>query len=332
MQTEPAFPHLLQTYFTERLMHQRQASPHTIASYRTTFCLLLQFAQQRLHKAPSRLSLADLDAPLLSAFLEHLEQARGNRASSRNARLAARHSFFHYAALYAPQYSALIHRVLAIPSKRTEQTDIAVLTRPEIEALLAAPSPATWTGRRDRTLLLIAVQTGLRVSELTGLQCHDVVLGAGAHVHCSGKGRKERCTPLRQDAAAAVRVWLRERQGSPVAPVFPNARGGALRRDGVAYLLAKHVATARQHCDSLQHKRVTPHVLRHTAAMELLQHGVDRAVIALWLGHESVETTQRYLHASLELKEQALAKTTPLNVAPGRYRPDDQLLAFLKGL
>jgi len=332
MQTEPAFPHLLQAYFTERLMHQRQASPHTIASYRSTFCLLLQFAQQRRHKAPSHLSLAALDTPLLSAFLEHLEQARGNWASSRKARLAALHSFFHYAALSAPQSSALIHRVLAIPSKRTEQTDIAFLTRPEIEALLEAPSSATWTGRRDRTLLLIAVQTGLRVSELTGLQCQDVVLGAGAHGHCSGTGRKERCTPLRQEAAVAVRAWLRERQGGPVDPVFPNASGGVLSRDGVAYLLAKHVATARQHCDALPHKHVTPHVLRHTAAMELLQHGVDRAVIALWLGHESVETTQRYLHASLELKEQALAKTAPLNVAPGRYRPDDQLLAFLKGL
>lgn len=332
MQTETSFPHLLQAYFTERLMHQRQASPHTIASYRTTFCLLLQFAQQQLHKAPSSLSLADLDAPFLSAFLEHLEQARGNSASSRNARLAALHSFFHYAALYAPQYSALIHRVLAIPSKRTEQTDIAFLTRPEIEALLAAPSQATWSGRRDRMLLLIAVQTGLRVSELTGLRGQDVMLGAGAHVHCTGKGRKERCTPLRQEAAAALRLWLRERQGGPGDPVFPNARGGALSRDGVAYLLAKHVTTAQQHCHLLQHKRVSPHVLRHTAAMELLLHGVDRAVIALWLGHESVETTQRYFHASLELKEQALAKMTPLQVPLGRYRPDDQLLAFLKGL
>src|SRR2546430_12439262 len=229
MQTETSFPHLLQAYFTERLLHQRQASPHTIASYRTTFCLLLQFAQQQLHKAPSSLSLADLDAPFLSAFLEHLEQERGNSASSRNARLAALHAFFHYAALYAPQYSALIHRVLAIPSKRTEQTDIAFLTRPEIEALLEAPSPATWTGRRDWTLLLIAVQTGLRVSELTGLQCQDVVLGAGAHVHCSGKGRKERCTPLRQGAAAAVRVWPRERPRGPVDPLVSHARRGALR-------------------------------------------------------------------------------------------------------
>src|SRR2546427_12358740 len=204
MQTEPSLPRRLRAYFTERLIHQRQASPHTIASYRSTFCLLLQFAQQRLHKAPSHLSLVDLDAPLLSAFLEHLEQARGNCASSRNARLAALHSFFHYAALYAPQYSALIHRVLAIPSKRTEQTDIAFLTRPEIEALLEAPGSATWTGRRDRTLLLIAVQTGLRVSELTGLQCQDVVLGAGAHVLCSRKGRKERVPPPRPRGAAAV--------------------------------------------------------------------------------------------------------------------------------
>jgi len=305
MQTETAFPPLLQAYFTERLMHQRQASPHTIARYRHTCCLLLQFAQQRLHKAPSSLSLADLDAPFLSAFLEHLEQARGNCASSRHARLAALHSFFHYAALYAPQDSAVIHRVLAIPSKRAEQTDLAFLPRPEIEALLEAPSQAPWTGRRDRTLLLVAVQTGLRVSELTGLQCQDVVLGTGAHVHCCGKGRKERCTPLRQDAAAALRLWLHERQGDPLDPVFPNARGGALSRDGVAYLLAKYVATARQHCNSLPHKRISPHVLRHTAAMELLLHGVDRAVIALWLGHESVETTQRYFHASLALKEQA---------------------------
>jgi len=270
MQTETSFPQLLQAYFTERLMHQRHASAHTIASYRTTFCLLLQFAQQQLHKAPSSLSLADLDAPFLSAFLEHLEQTRGNSASSRNARLAALHAFFHYAALYAPQYSALIHRVLAIPSKRVEHTDIAFLTRPEIDALLAAPSQVTWSERRDRTLLLIAVQTGLRVSELTGLRWQDVVLGTGAHVHCSGKGRKERCTPLRQEAVAALRLWLRERQGSSVDPVFPNARGGALSRDGVAYLLAKHVATARQHCHSLQHKRVSPHVLRHYLPLRIM--------------------------------------------------------------
>jgi len=246
--------------------------------------------------------------------------------------LAAIHSFFHYVALHAPQCGAVIQRVLAIPSKRAEQTPIALLTRPEIAALLAAPDQATWMGRRDRTLLLLAIQTGLRVSELTELRCQDVVLGAGAHVRCYGKGRKARCTPLRQETLVAVRCWLRERQGAPMDPVFPTARGGALSRDAVEALLAKHLVTARQHCASLQHKRVSPHVLRHTAAMDLLQHGVDRAVIALWLGHASVETTQRYLHASLELKEQALAKTAPFNIPPGRYRPDDQLLAFLKEL
>ena len=332
MKTEVDFPRLLETYFTERLMHQRQASPHTIASYRDTFSLLLRFAQDRLNKSPSTLRLEDLNASCLSTFLDYLEYERGNSANSRNARLAAIHSFFHYVALYAPQHSGLIQQVLAIPSKKVEQTDIAFLTRPESEALLEAPRLETWSGRRDRTLLLVAIQTGLRVAELTGLRCQDVVLGTGAHVYCSGKGRKERCTPLRQESEAALQVWLEERQGSPSDPVFPNARGSRLSRDGVAYLLTKHVATASQRCNSLQYKHVTPHVLRHTAAMELLQHGVDRAVIALWLGHESVETTQRYFHASLELKEQALAKTTPFDVAPSRYRPDDQLLAFLKGL
>jgi len=311
MQTETALPHLLEAYFTERLMRQRQASPHTIASYRDTFCLLLRFAQQRLHKTPSALSLEDLDAPFLGAFLEHLERDRGNSASSRNARLAAIHSFLHYVALHAPQCGAVIQRGLAIPSKRAEQTQIAFLTRPEIAALLAAPDQATWRGRRDRTLLLLAIQTGLRVSELTGLCCQDVVLGTGAHVRCDGKGRKERCTPLRQETLVAVRRWLRERQGTPMDPVFPTARDGALSRDAVESLLAKHLVTARQHCASLQHKRVSPHVLRHTAAMDLLQHGVDRSVIALWLGHESVETTQMYLHANLQLKQAALARTAP---------------------
>jgi integrase len=332
MQTETAWPHLLEAYCTERLRHQRQASPQTIARYRDTFCLLLRLAKPRLQKPPSALHLEDLDAPFLGAFLAHLEQDRGNRASSRNARLAAMHAFFHSVALHAPQCGAVIQRVLAIPSKRAEQTHIAFFTRPESAALLAAPDQATWMGRRDRTLLLLALQTGRRVSELTGWRCQDVVLGAGAPVRCHGKGRKARCTPLRQDTLAAVRRWLHERQGAPMDPVCPTARGGTLSRDAVESLLAKHLVTARQHCVSLPHKRVSPHVLRHTAAMDLLQHGVDRAVIALWLGHESVETTQRSLHASLELTEQAWAKTAPLNIPPGRYRPDDQLLAFLKEL
>ena len=323
---------LLQAFFTDRLMAQRQASPHTIASYRDTFCLLLRFVQEQLGKAPSALSLPDLDAPLIGAFLQHLEQVRGNRARSRNVRLAAIHAFFRYTALHAPDQSALVQRVLAIPPKRFEHRALEFLTRPEIEALLSAPDPTTWIGRRDRTLLLLAVQTGLRVSELIGLCCQDVALGYGAHVHCLGKGRKARCTPLRKESVKALREWLRERQGGPSDPLFPSQRGGALSRDSVEHIVRKHVGTAAQHCPSLQHKRVSPHVLRHSAAMDLLQHGVDSAVIALWLGHESVETTQIYLHADMLMMEKALEKTTPANVPIGRYQPDDALLAFLERL
>ncbi len=278
------------------------------------------------------LMLEHLDAPFVAAFLDHLEKDRGNCARSRNARLAAIHSFFQYAALHAPDHSALIQRVLAIPNKRYDRTQIEFLTHSEIEALLAAPDVSTWSGRRDRTLLLVAVQTGLRVSELVGLRCEDVELGRGAHVRCLGKGRKERCTPLRKDAVRALRGWLRERNPQLSDPLFPSTRGGPLGPDGVEHLLAKHLATARKKCSSLRKKHVTPHVLRHSAAMELLQAGVDRSVIALWLGHERPDTTQIYLHANLALKEHALAKTTPLNIQPGRYRPDDELLAFLKNL
>jgi site-specific recombinase XerD len=323
---------LLQTFFTERLMRQRQVSPHTLASYRDAFCLLLRFIEQQTRKAPAALSLQDLDAPMLGAFLDHLEQERHNGPRTRNARLAAVHSFFQYVALQEPGYSALIQRVLAIPTKRYERKPIEFLTPPEIDALVGAPDVTTWLGRRDRTVLLLAVQTGLRVSELTGLRCQDLELGRGAHVRCLGKGRKTRCTPLRRDVVVALKEWLRERQGQPTDVLFPSLRGGPLSRDSIEYLVAKHVATASLHCPSLTHKQVTPHSLRHTAAMELLHHGVDRTVIALWLGHEKVETTQIYLHASLEIKEQALEKTAPVNGTPGRYRPDDELLAFLKGL
>jgi site-specific recombinase XerD len=313
-------------------MRQCQASPHTIASYRDTFRLLLSFAKERLKKAPSMLHLEDLDTPFLGAFLDHLEKERANGARSRNARLAALHSFFRYVALYEPRVSALAQRVLAIPQKRYHRTQIQFLTRLEIEALMAAPDQTTWAGRRDRTLLLVAVQTGLRVSELTGLRCEHVVLGSGAHVQCTGKGRKERCTPLRREAAETLRAWLAERKGQPADHVFPNARDRALSSDGVEYILAKHVATAQQRCPTLETKRVTPHVLRHTVAMELLQNGVDRSIIALWLGHESMETTQAYLHADMALKEKALSKAAPLGIKIRRYRPDDKLLAFLKGL
>lgn len=326
------FPALLERFFTERLLRQRQASPHTVASYRDTFRLLVQFAQQRLHKAPCALAMEDLDTPFLGDFLEYLEKARGNGARSRNVRLAAIHSFFRYVALHEPGYLALAQRALAMPSKRYVRRPVEFLTGVEVEALLAAPDVGTWGGRRDRTLLLFAIQTGLRAAELIGLRCEDITFGPGAHVRCRGKGRKERCTPLRPDTVAALRTWFQERQGQPADPVFPTAHGAPLSHDGLAYLLAKHVATARKTCSSLENKRVTPHTLRHTAAMELLHHGTDRAVIALWLGHESVETTYIYLHADLELKEEALARTTPSNVRLPRYRPDDELLAFLKSL
>lgn len=332
MSANTAFPSLLEAFFTERLVQQKRASAHTLASYRDTFCLLLRYAEQRLHKAPSRLALEDLDAPLIGEFLDHLQESRGTSARSRNVRLAAIHSFFHYAALQAPDHGGLIERVLAIPSKRYERSPIAYLNQPEIEALLAAPDLSTWLGRRDRTMLLVALQTGLRVSELIGLRWQDITLNTAAHVCCQGKGRKSRCTPLRKDAIAALRAWQREQLRDPLAPVFPTTRGTPLSRDGVAYVLAKHLAHAREQCPSLKGKRVSPHVLRHSAAMALLHSGVDCAVIALWLGHESMETTQVYLHASLELKQQALDKTPPTNGSPGRYRPDDALLAFLKSL
>ena len=326
------FARLLEAFFTDRLMRQRQASPHTIASYRDTFRLLLKFVQGHLKKAPSNVILEDLDAPFVGEFLHHLETDRGNCAGSRNVRLAAIHSFFRYAAFQEPQQSALIQRVLAIPTKRYESKPVEFLTRPEVEALLSVPDLVTWAGRRDRALLLLAVQTGLRVSELVGLRCEDIVLGSGPHVRCRGKGRKQRCTPLRKQVAETLRIWLRNQNAQPRDPLFPNARGGFLSRDGVEYLLRKHVATARKNCPTLENKHISPHALRHTAAMDLLQHGVDRSVIALWLGHESVETTQKYLHADLVLKEEALARTTPLDVRPGRYRPDDSLLAFLESL
>lgn len=332
MNPAPNFPALLQRFFTERLMQQRQASPHTIASYRDTFRLLLQFAQARLGKPPTRLPFEQLDAPLIAAFLEDLQKGRGISTRSRNLRLTAVRSFYRYAAFEAPAQSEQIQRVLAIPSQRFTRAQVGFLTRSEIEALLAAPDARIWSGRRDHALLLLAVQCGLRLSELTALRREALILGTGAHVRTLGKGRKERATPLTRQTVAVMQSWLREIADRADAFLFPSVRGARLSADAVQHLLAKHVATASKSCQTLQHKRVTPHVLRHTAAMELLQAGMDRTVIALWLGHESVETTQIYLDANLAIKEQALSKVAPLQGKPRRYRPDDQLLAFLKGL
>jgi len=322
----------LQAYFTHRLIGQRQASPHTIAAYRDTLRLLLCFAAQRTGKQPSALDIDDLDAPLIGAFLDHLERERGNAARTRNARLAAIRSLFRYAALRHPEHAATITRVLAIPPKRFERALITFMTEPEIDALLAAPDRSTWTGRRDHAMLLLATQTGLRASELIGLACGDVHLGAGAHVSCQGKGRKQRVTPLTKQTVAVLRTWLAERAGPPDEPLFPTRTGRLLSRDAIEHRLVAHAATAAAVCPSLQAKKITPHVLRHTAAMRLLRAGIDTSVIALWLGHESVETTQIYLHADLTLKERALARTTPPASPPGRYRPPDTLLAFLEAL
>jgi integrase/recombinase XerD len=324
----------LQAFFTSRLINQKNASPNTIAAYRDTLRLLLGFACQRTGRAPSKLAIEDLDAPMIAAFLDHLERERGNSARSRNARLAAIHSLFGFAALQHPEHADVIGRVLAIPPKRHARPVVTWLTDSEAQALLAAPDTSRWIGRRDHALLAVAIQTGLRVSELTGLRCQDIAIspGRGGYLRCDGKGRKQRVTPLTSSTAAIVRAWLKERGGQPRDPLFPTSTGRALSRDAVALLVARHAATARQSCPSLQAKTVTPHALRHTAAMSLLRAGTEASVIALWLGHEKTDTVQIYLHADLSLKEKALARTTPHDVAPGRYRPPDDLLAFLDGL
>jgi site-specific recombinase XerD len=323
---------LLQTFFVERLQRQRQASPHTIAAYRDAFRLLLGFAEKRLGKPPSRLLLADVDAPFVSAFLDHLEKDRGNSPRSRNARLAAIRSFFRFAAMHEPAHGALIQRVLAIPQKRFDRDLVTFLNRAEIDALLAAPDRATRLGRRDYALLALAVQSGLRVSELVAMRVEDLVFGTGAHVRCRGKGRKERCTPLTRQTASVIRAWLAEKPANATDRVFHSQRGIPLGRDAVERLVSKHADTAARRCPTLARKHVTPHVLRHSTAVGLLEAGVDRAVIALWLGHESVETTQMYLDADLAMKERALARTAPSRVGPARFRPRDSLLAFLEAL
>ncbi|MGD0505016.1 MAG: site-specific integrase [Steroidobacteraceae bacterium] len=328
----PIFPILLERFFTQRLMQQREVSAHTIASYRDTFRLLLKFVQKRLRKAPSTLSLEDIDASIVVDFLDELEKARKVTPRTRNLRLTAIHSFFRYVAFEAPAHAAQIQRVLAIPPKRFARKLVPFLTRPEVDALLAAPDQRTWSGRRDHALILLAVQTGLRLAELTGLRRQDLHLETGAHVRVIGKGRKERCTPLSKNTRSVLVAWLREPPRQSDQPVFPNARGGRLSAHGVHYLVAKHVAVATRTCPSLGSKRVSPHVLRHAAAMDLLQQGIDRSVIALWLGHESIETTQMYLDADLELKQRVLDAVVPPNGKPGRYRPGDKLLAFLNSL
>jgi site-specific recombinase XerD len=322
----------LEAFFTERLMTQRQASPHTIAGYRDTMRLLLAFATEQTGKPPSKLDVSDLDVRLISAFLDHLEHDRHNTARTRNVRLAAIRSLFRFAAFKHPEHADVIERVLALPAKRFDRAMINYLTKDEVKALLAAPDRSTWTGRRDHALMLTAIQTGLRVSELTGLRCQDVRLAAGAHLHCRAKNRKERVVPLIPRTVKTLKVWLKERQGLPEDPLFPTNRGGQLSRDAVEWLIAKHTNTAAGRCQTLRAKRVSAHVLRHTTAMTLLQSDISTTVIALWLGHEQESTTRGYLHGDLRLKQRAIDRTAPPDTRPGRYRATDSLLAFLDNL
>lgn len=322
----------LQAFFAERLKRERNASTLTVAAYRDTWRLLLGFASQRTGKPPSALDFDDLDVTLVGAFLNHLEHERGNTARTRNARLAAIHSLFRYAALRHPEHAERIARVLAIQPKRFERAIVGFLTEVEVAALLSAPGRTTWTGRRDRALLLVAVQTGLRISELIGLCVADVHLGAGAHVLCHGKGRKDRITPLTSATVKVLRDWLAVQQAAPGSHLFPTRTGTALSRDAVERRIALHTATAARICPTLTKKHVTAHTLRHTAAMRLLEAGVDTTVMALWLGHEHVDTTAIYLQAHLAIKERALARIRPPKTQSGRYRPSDALLSFLESL
>lgn len=323
---------VLEAFFTDRLVRQRQASPHTVAAYRDSLSLLLRFVNDRTGRTPAKLDFTDLDAATIGAFLHHLELDRGNSVTTRNSRLAALRSFFSYAALSCPEHAGLIQRVLSIPAKRGDRAIVCFLTHTEVDALLASPDRSTWIGRRDHALLVLAAQTGLRVSELTGLRIQDTHLGTGAYVWCRGKGRKDRCTPLTATTVSVLAAWMRERRGEPDDPLFPSRSGEKLSRDSVEYLVHKHAAAAHGRCPSLQAKTVTPHTLRHTAAMALLHSGIDVATIALWLGHEGIESTNPYIHADLATKERAIARTTPPNTKPGRYKPTDELLTFLDSL
>lgn len=322
---------VLESFFTQRLA-ARRVSPHTIAAYRDTYRLLLVFAQQRTGTAPSRLDLGQLDPALIGAFLDHLETDRGNSIATRNLRLTAIHSLFRYAALQCPEHAQVISRVLAIPTKRADNTLVTFLTRAETDALLAAPDQNTPRGRRDHLLLALAIQTGLRVSELTGLRVADLSFGVGAHLRCTGKGRRERATPLTKSTARQLQAWITQRAAAPDQPVFATRNTRRLSTDAVAGLLAKHVITATDQCPSLQAKTITPHTLRHTCAMNLLRAGIDTSSIALWLGHATTRSTQGYLHADMTMKQAALDRTAPPEATGRRYKPSDRLLAFLEGL
>jgi integrase/recombinase XerD len=324
----------LQAFFVSRLGRQQDASPNTVDSYRHAFRLLLVYAEAQTGKRPSQLDLADLDAGLVSGFLDYLEAGRANSVASRNTRLAALHSFFRFASYRHPEHAETIQQVLAMPHKKTDRVPRAFLTSAEIEVVASAPDLTTWSGRRDHVLLVVALRTGLRLSELTGLRCRDVNLGVAAHVKSLGKGRKRRDTPIDKPTVKLLRAWMVERQGEADDALFPSRRGGRLSPDAVQRLVAKHVTTARNTCPSLATKQISTHNLRHSCAMDLLRNGLDVAVLALWLGHENLESVNAYIQADPTLRQRALDRQTPLNPAakPGRYKPSDDLLAFLERL
>ncbi len=322
----------LQAFFTDRLISQRDASPNTVAAYKTGLRLLVAFAAERTGTSPSALDIAEMDAPLVAVFLDHLERDRHNSVTTRNSRLAAIHSLFGYLALHHPEHAASIQRVLAIPTKRAQRNLVTYLAENEIDALLGSCDLGRWTGRRDHTMFALTIQTGLRISELAGLDCGDITLGTGAHVHTIGKGRKERRTPLIHPTRAVLKAWQAERGGTPTDPLFPTTTGKRMSRDAIERRLTHHLALSSASCPSIADKHVTMHTLRHTAAMRLLLAGNDITVIALWLGHEQIATTNIYLHADMSHKQRAIDRTKPLDAKPGRYRPPDALLAFLEAL
>ncbi|MBN2776496.1 MAG: site-specific integrase [Bacteroidales bacterium] len=325
-------PSLMQRFFTDKLYNQTEASPHTVSSYRDTFRLLLSFASKETGKAPTKLSIDNLDAKMVAMFLTDIENTRKNSARTRNTRLAAIRSFFRFVATNEPAYMLHCQKILSLPAKRYIKRNIEYLNEQEMQALINAPDCSTWIGRRDHVIILVALQTGLRASEIINLQRCDIVLEKSAYVRCEGKGRKQRATPLRHETVNIIRNWLKEQNLDDYDPLFPTVRGGRMSRDALELLIKRHTKTAALQCPSLIGKRISPHILRHSTAMNLLHHGVDQAVIALWLGHESIDTTQIYFHADMKLKEKALAKMENHQTKPARYKPNDELLDFLENL
>lgn len=322
----------IELFFVDYLMNQKSVSTHTVTSYRDTFSLFLAFIQSSSGQTPDNLDIEDIDSEMIVDFLNYLEADRGVKVRSRNQRLAGLRSFYRYLAIKCPQLSLHIQQILAIPQKRFESTQITFLNDAEIDALLNTPDQTTFTGRRDFTLILLLLQTGLRVSEIIGLKCSDVNLGTASYITCLGKGRKRRSTPLTKRTAKIMKTWLSEQECDKSDYVFKNARGRKFSADGIQYLLTKYSLAATKGCPSLAKKKVSPHVARHTTAMKLLGAGVDIATIALWLGHESVETTKVYLAADLKMKEEALKKVNPTHNSHFRYKPNDKLLRFLESL